>query len=166
MDISQVISLAISLIPTIKTAAQAIESPGNGAQKTQVIVDAAIAGLKLLPQDTQDKIHADDIGGVAQAVTKTVVGFLNESGQFKKDEPAATPAPPVPVLREKEKRSLDPLKERERLTNRYQLLQANVLRIAAAPDYPEKDNDLALEKSKLDRCARNLRELGFPITAN
>lgn len=80
----RIVTLLLSLVPQILSIIQAVEKPGNGADKAATVTQLVIAGFDVVPDDLKKEIGLDKVQGFVQKVIDIAVGFLNKIGAFKK----------------------------------------------------------------------------------
>jgi len=87
-QILMIMQLALGIVPQILATIQAIEVPGNGAAKMEVVTQLVQASFDTLPAPLKAQIEGSTIVAFAQKVTNILVKFLNLTGVFTRAAPA------------------------------------------------------------------------------
>lgn len=87
-----IMQLALGIVPQMFATIQAIEVPGHGAEKLNVITQLVQAGFDTLPGDVRTQIEGSKIVNFATRVTGIIVSFLNLTGVFTTKSATQTPA--------------------------------------------------------------------------
>lgn len=91
-----ILQLALGIIPQIVEIVKAVEVPGHGAEKLNLVGALVEQAFTTLPSDIQEAIGATKIGNYARQIVGLIVPFLNITGVFTK---APTPKPVVAAAR-------------------------------------------------------------------
>jgi hypothetical protein len=74
----------LAIIPEVLAAIRAVESPGNGGEKTKAILLIVAEAFGALPDELKALIDASKFGKYVEKVIEILVNLLNVTGIFKK----------------------------------------------------------------------------------
>lgn len=89
-----ILQLALGIVPQMLATIQAIEVPGHGTEKLNVVTQLVQAAFDTLPDPVRTQIEGSKVVSFAQRVTGIIVSFLNITGVFTK---AAQQTPAAPA---------------------------------------------------------------------